>query len=100
MRSDWAAGSSAPSTSTACPHTCGSTTGILAQINLNLVYQQQLRLIGSFGCRRDNMRSAMDKMASGAVKPVIDTILSLDQLESGLKRLESRQVFGKILVDL
>lgn len=80
--------------------TCGSTTGILAQMNLNLLYQQQLRLIGSFGCRRANLRSAMDKMASGAVKPVIDTILTLDQLESGLSRLESRQVFGKILVDL
>lgn len=80
--------------------TCGSTTGILAQINLNLLFQQQLRLIGSFGCRRANMRSAMDKMAAGAVKPVIDTVIPLEQLEMGLKRLESRQVFGKILVQL
>lgn len=80
--------------------TCGSTTGILGQINLNLLFQQQLRLIGSFGCRRANMRSAMDKMASGAVKPVIDTVIPLEQLETGLKRLESRQVFGKILVEL
>jgi alcohol dehydrogenase len=80
--------------------TCGSTTGILAQINLNLLFQQQLRLIGSFGCRRANMRSAMDKMASGAVKPVIDTVIPLEQVEMGLKRLESRQVFGKILVQL
>ncbi len=80
--------------------TCGSTTGILAQINLNLLFQQQLRLIGSFGCRRANMSSSMDKMASGAVKPVIDTVIPLEQLEAGLKRLESRQVFGKILVEL
>lgn len=80
--------------------TCGSTTGILAQTNLNLLFQQQLRLIGSFGCTRANMRSAMDKMASGIVKPVIDTVIPLDQLESGLKRLESRQVFGKILVEM
>ena len=80
--------------------TCGSTTGILAQTNLNLLYQQQLRLIGSFGCRRANMRASMDKMAAGQVKPVIDTVIPLDQLESGLQRLESRQVFGKILVDM
>ena len=80
--------------------TCGSTTGILAQINLNLLFQQQLRLIGSFGCTRANMRSAMEKMASGLAKPVIDTVISLDQIETGLERLESRQVFGKILVDM
>ena len=30
--------------------TCGSTTGISAEINLFQLYQQQLRLIGSFGC--------------------------------------------------
>ncbi len=80
--------------------TCGSTTGILAQTNLNLLFQQQLRLIGSFGCTRANMRSAMEKLAAGSVKPVIDTLISLDQLEDGLRRLESRQVFGKILVEL
>lgn len=80
--------------------TCGSTTGILAQTNLNLLFQQQLRLIGSFGCTRANMRAAMEKMAAGEVKPVIDTVVPLDDLETGLKRLESRQVFGKIVVTL
>lgn len=80
--------------------TCGSTTGILAQTNLNLLFQQQLRLIGSFGCTRRNMRAAMDKMARGEVRPVIDTTIGLDQLETGLRRLEGRQVFGKIVVAL
>lgn len=80
--------------------TCGSTTGILAQTNLNLLFQQQLRLIGSFGCTRANMRSAMEKLGNGVVKPVIDTVITLDQLETGLQRLESRKVFGKIIVEL
>jgi alcohol dehydrogenase len=47
-----------------------------------------------------NMRSVMDKMASGLVKPVIDTVIPLDALETGLERLERREVFGKILVTL
>ena len=80
--------------------TCGSTTGILAETNLNLLFQQQLRLIGSFGCTRANMAAAMDKLARGIVRPVIDTVIGLDQIESGLRRLESRQVFGKIVVKL
>lgn len=80
--------------------TCGSTTGIKSEINLNLLYQQQLRLIGSFGCTRRNMSDAMTKMASGQVRAVIDTRLDLDHLEEGLRRLEARDVFGKIVVEL
>jgi threonine dehydrogenase-like Zn-dependent dehydrogenase len=80
--------------------TCGSTTGITAETNLHMLFQQQLRLIGSFGCNLRNMAESMEKMASGAARPVIDTMLGLDELETGLKRLEDRQVFGKIVVRL
>jgi alcohol dehydrogenase len=78
--------------------TCGSTTGIMAETNLNLLFQQQLKLLGSFGCTRRNMADAMAKLAAGVVKPVIDTTISLEEIDTGLKRLESRQVFGKIVV--
>ncbi len=80
--------------------TCGSTTGVSAKTNLYLLFQQQLRLIGSFGCRMANMRSVMAKMMDGLVRPVIDTTISIDALEVGLKRLEDRAVFGKIVVTL
>lgn len=80
--------------------TCGSTTGITAQTNLHMLFQQQLRIFGSFGCTRRNMRDAMEKMARGVVRPVIDTVIGLDELASGLERLESRQVFGKIIVTM
>lgn len=79
--------------------TCGSTTGIQAKINLFTLYQQQLRLFGSFGCTRANMASVMEKMATAIVHPVIDTVLSLERIEEGLARLESRNVFGKIIVE-
>lgn len=80
--------------------TCGSTTGVAASTNLYLLFQQQLRLIGSFGCRMSNMQSVMEKMAKGLVTPTIDTVIGLDELEKGLARLEERNVFGKILVTL
>ncbi len=80
--------------------TCGSTTGITADTNLNLLYQQQLKLFGSFGCSLRNMADAMAKLAAGTVKPVIDTRVTLDDIATGLKRLESREVFGKIIVEL
>ncbi len=80
--------------------TCGSTTGISTSINLYQLFQQQLRLIGSFGCNLRNIRESLDKMADGIANPVIDTKISLDEIGVGLERLESRKVFGKIVVTL
>jgi NADPH:quinone reductase-like Zn-dependent oxidoreductase len=34
------------------------------------------------------------------VRPVIDTVYSLEDFRAGLARLEQRDVFGKILVEL
>jgi alcohol dehydrogenase len=80
--------------------TCGSTTGVGSEINLFQLYQQQLRIIGSFGCTLRNVAESLDKMKSGVAHPVIDTLISLDDIDQALARMESRQVFGKIIVTL
>ncbi|MEP0944456.1 MAG: zinc-binding dehydrogenase [Rhizobiaceae bacterium] len=78
--------------------TCGSTSGVSAETNLMMLFQRQLRLIGSFGCRMENMASSMDKMARGFVKPVVDTEVEFGDLATALERMESRKVFGKIIM--
>lgn len=78
--------------------TCGSTSGVSTSMNLMMLFQQQLRLIGSFGCRMENMADAMQKMARGIVKPVIDTEVGFADIDRALERMESRQVFGKIIL--
>ena len=80
--------------------TCGSTTGITAEINLFQLYQRQLRLIGSFGCNLRNLATVLDKMAAGIARPVIDSVIGLADIDAALARLESRDVFGKIIVTL
>ncbi len=80
--------------------TCGSTTGVSSEINLFQLYQQQLRLIGSFGCNIRNLRDSLKKMAEGITRPVIDATIALDDIDAALQRMESRQVFGKIIVTL
>jgi len=77
--------------------TCGSTAGPTVQFNLMQLFQQQYRIIGSFGAAIRNIRESLAKMAGG-MTPVIDTEVPVADLESGLARLESRQVFGKIVV--
>ncbi|RWP89709.1 MAG: NADPH:quinone oxidoreductase [Mesorhizobium sp.] len=78
--------------------TCGSTSGVSTQINLMQLFQQQLKLLGSFGCRMENMANAMQKMAAGQVAPVIDTEVGFDGIDAALKRMEGRDVFGKIIL--
>ena len=78
--------------------TCGSTSGVSADTNLMMLFQRQLRLIGSFGCRMENMVRSMDKMALGHAKPVVDTELEFGDIEGALARMEGRKVFGKIVM--
>ena len=77
--------------------TCGATSGPTINFNLMQLFQQQYKIFGSFGPSMRNIRDSLTKMANG-ILPVIDTEIDLSELEQGLARLESRQVFGKIVV--
>jgi alcohol dehydrogenase len=78
--------------------TCGATSGPSVTFNLMQLFQQQYKIFGSFGASLRNIRASLAKMAGG-LTPVIDSEFALEDIEQGLKRLESRQVFGKIIVN-
>jgi alcohol dehydrogenase len=77
--------------------TCGSTSGPTTTINLMQLFQQQYRIFGSFGQTIRNIAESLDKMAAG-MTPVIDSEVQLSNVAEALARMESRQVFGKIIV--
>jgi alcohol dehydrogenase len=79
--------------------TCGATSGPSVTFNLMQLFQQQYRIIGSFGASMRNIRDGLAKMAGGML-PVIDTEVELADFERGLARLENRQVFGKVILRL
>jgi NADPH:quinone reductase-like Zn-dependent oxidoreductase len=79
--------------------TCGATSGPAGSINLMQLFQQQYRIVGSFGSPLNALGRALDRIAAG-VQPVIDTVYSPEDFRAGLARLEQRDVFGKILVEL
>lgn len=78
--------------------TCGSTAGPSVTINLMQLFQQQYKIFGSFGASLRNIRDSLSKIAAG-LTPIIDTEVSLADFERGLARIESRQVFGKVIVN-
>jgi alcohol dehydrogenase len=77
--------------------TCGATSGPTVTFNLMQLFQQQYRIIGSFGASMRNIREGLAKMAGGML-PLIDIEVELAEFERGLARLEGRQVFGKVIV--
>jgi alcohol dehydrogenase len=77
--------------------TCGSTSGPTTTINLMQLFQQQYRIFGSFGATMKNIAESLDKMAGG-MHPVIDMEVPMADVAQALARMESRQVFGKIIV--
>ena len=77
--------------------TCGATSGPTTTLNLMQLFQQQYRIFGSFGATMKNISESLDKMAGG-MKPVIDTEVPIENVGEALTRMESRQVFGKIVI--
>jgi alcohol dehydrogenase len=78
--------------------TCGATSGPSTTFNLMQLFQQQYKIFGSFGASIENIRASLKKMAGGLL-PVIDTEVALNDFEQGLARIETRQVFGKVIVN-
>ncbi len=79
--------------------TCGATSGPTGNLNLMQLFQQQYRIIGSFGSPMSAVARGLDRIAAG-VTPVVDTVYRLDEFRAGVERLAHRDVFGKILVAL
>ena len=78
--------------------TCGSTAGPTVTINLMQLFQQQYKILGSFGCQIRNIRDSLSKMAAG-MSAIIDSEFPLTEFEKGLERLEGRRVFGKVIIN-
>ncbi len=78
--------------------TCGSTAGPTVTINLMQLFQQQYKILASFGASMRNIRDSLSKIAAG-MAPIIDSEFALADFERGLERLEGRQVFGKVIVN-
>jgi alcohol dehydrogenase len=78
--------------------TCGATSGPSITFNLMQLFQQQYKILGSFGASVQNIRTSLAKMAGG-LRPVIDSAFAPEDIEQGLKKLESRDVFGKLIVN-
>jgi len=77
---------------------CGATAGYDPKEDLRYVWSFELKIIGSNSFYDENLEALMDLIQQGAMKPVIDEMLPLERAAEGLRMIESREVFGKVVV--
>ena len=78
--------------------TCGATVGREVTLDLWPFFAKQHRLIGSYGRNRYDLEATLNWAALGRLKPVIDSIVTLDQAPAAFAKLRNREVLGKVVV--
>ena len=77
---------------------CGATAGHDPKEDLRYVWTFELKIIGSNSFYDDDLEGLMALIADGKMKPVIDKVLPLEEAAEGLRLIQDREVFGKVVV--
>ena len=78
--------------------TCGATAGFDPTEDLRYVWTFELKILGSNSWAIEDLEILMKLIADGQLKPVIDTVLPLEQTAEGVRQLRDREVIGKIVI--
>jgi NADPH:quinone reductase-like Zn-dependent oxidoreductase len=77
---------------------CGATAGYDPKEDLRYIWSFELKVIGSNSFYDENLLALMELIREGRMKPVIDEVLPLERAVDGLRLIENREVFGKVVV--
>ncbi len=78
----------------------GATTGANPPEEIRYIFWKQIEIIGSTMSNQREFREVMKLVLCGELKPVIDTVMPLEQAREAHKRLASREQFGKIVLTI
>jgi alcohol dehydrogenase len=77
---------------------CGATAGYDPKEDLRYVWSFEIEIKGSNSFYDDNLAALMEMIQQGKIKPVIDKVLPLEQASEGLRLIQDREIFGKVVV--
>jgi alcohol dehydrogenase len=77
---------------------CGATAGYDPREDLRYVWSFELKIIGSNSFYDEDLTALMAMIERGTLAPVIDEILPLERAVEGLRLIENREVFGKVVI--
>ena len=79
--------------------TCGSTSGVKAEIMMPRLFWGQLDLLGSTMGNVDEFRAVLAAIDAG-LRPVVDSVYPLDDVQAALARLDAGDQFGKVVLKI
>jgi NADPH:quinone reductase-like Zn-dependent oxidoreductase len=77
----------------------GATAGHEPKVNLRRVFAMQLEILGSSMGTAAEMSDLLALCTERNIRPVVDSVLGFSAVKDAFARLESGEVFGKIVVD-
>ncbi|HEU5216513.1 MAG TPA: zinc-binding dehydrogenase [Gaiellaceae bacterium] len=79
---------------------CGATSGPNPPAALHRVWWKQLSILGSTMGTAVDFAGAYELVASGRARPVVDTVLPLEEIRAAHERLEAGEQLGKIVLTI
>ena len=79
--------------------TCGATAGFDPKTDIRYIWTFELKICGSNSWTKEDLTDLMSYIQDGSMEPVIDTTLPLEQGAEGVRMIEDREVFGKIIIE-
>ena len=77
---------------------CGVTTGPQAETDLRALYWNQVTIMGSTMGSNEDVRQMLRAVDTANLRPVIDSVESLEDIRDAMSRMEAAEQFGKIVV--
>jgi NADPH:quinone reductase-like Zn-dependent oxidoreductase len=79
--------------------TCGSTSGVKAEIAMPRLFWGQLDLLGSTMGNVGEFEAVLQAIDDG-LRPVVDSVYPLADVEAALTRLDAAEQFGKVVLSV
>jgi NADPH:quinone reductase-like Zn-dependent oxidoreductase len=78
---------------------CGATSGWDARIDLRYLFTRQISLLGSTMGTRAELALLVQHLAAGRLRPLVDRVMPLSEGREAQALLESRGLFGKLVLE-
>jgi NADPH:quinone reductase-like Zn-dependent oxidoreductase len=79
--------------------TCGSTSGVKAEITMPRLFWGQMDLLGSTMGNAGEFQAVLTAIDEG-MRPVVDRIYPLAEVQAALQRLDAAEQFGKVVLSV
>jgi len=79
---------------------CGATSGPNPPAALHRIWWKQLSILGSTMGTGEDFAGAYELVASGRARPVVDSVLPLEEIRAAHERLEAGEQLGKIVLSI